>query len=186
MNMKCSYVKPPDHVIQSKNREINIFNINGKNIDKKVVDEFGLRPGDARSARARGGGRRDQCASSERCIVRCDHAGYRQRAGRHADVGECTSLCGAGRQDHHRGAACRRVHRVLVRGRRSEIRQPEHQTPCLAIIRPQVVPSSPRSTAAQLPLRLQLQFARLVLISVVFKILEALVQSHSMTELLKL
>jgi len=41
MNMKSSYVRQPDNVIQSKSREINIFDINGKNIDKKVVDEFG-------------------------------------------------------------------------------------------------------------------------------------------------
>lgn len=41
MNMKCSYVRTPDEVVQSKNREINIFNITGKNIDKKVVAEFG-------------------------------------------------------------------------------------------------------------------------------------------------
>jgi len=39
--MKCSYMRQPDQVIQSKTREINIFNIDGKNIDKKVVDEFG-------------------------------------------------------------------------------------------------------------------------------------------------
>ncbi|MEP6927667.1 MAG: class I SAM-dependent methyltransferase [Ginsengibacter sp.] len=39
--MMCSYVRQPDQVIQSKTREINIFNIDGKNIDKKVVDEFG-------------------------------------------------------------------------------------------------------------------------------------------------
>jgi SAM-dependent methyltransferase len=39
--MKCSYVRQPDQVIQSKTREISIFNIDGKNIDKKVVDEFG-------------------------------------------------------------------------------------------------------------------------------------------------
>ena len=41
MEMICSYVRRPQEVIQSKTREINIFNINGGNIDKKVVDEFG-------------------------------------------------------------------------------------------------------------------------------------------------
>ena len=39
--MMCSYAKQPDQVIQSKTRQINIFNIEGKNIDKKVVSEFG-------------------------------------------------------------------------------------------------------------------------------------------------
>ena len=39
--MKYSYAKQPDQVIQSKTRQINIFNIDGKNIDKKVVVEFG-------------------------------------------------------------------------------------------------------------------------------------------------
>ncbi len=39
--MKCSYVKPPNQVIQTKTREINVFSVDGKNIDKKVVDEFG-------------------------------------------------------------------------------------------------------------------------------------------------
>ncbi len=41
MDMKCSYTKLPDQVIQSANREISLFNINGKNIDIKVVNEFG-------------------------------------------------------------------------------------------------------------------------------------------------
>lgn len=41
MNMKSSYVRQPDEIIQSKTRGINIFNIDGKNIDKKVVYEFG-------------------------------------------------------------------------------------------------------------------------------------------------
>ena len=41
MDMKCSFVRQPDQVVQLKNSEINIFNIDGKNIDKKVVDEFG-------------------------------------------------------------------------------------------------------------------------------------------------
>ncbi|MEO8765780.1 MAG: class I SAM-dependent methyltransferase [Ginsengibacter sp.] len=40
MNMN-SYAKQPDLVIQSKTRQINIFNIDGKNIDKRVVGEFG-------------------------------------------------------------------------------------------------------------------------------------------------
>ncbi len=39
--MICSYVRQPQKVIQSKTRDISIFNINGGNIDKKVVDEFG-------------------------------------------------------------------------------------------------------------------------------------------------
>ncbi|MEO6638584.1 MAG: class I SAM-dependent methyltransferase [Ginsengibacter sp.] len=41
MNLKSSFLRPPDQVIQSKRKEINIFNIDGKNIDKKVVQEFG-------------------------------------------------------------------------------------------------------------------------------------------------
>jgi len=41
MNMQCTYARQPDQVIQSATREIHIFNIDGKNIDKKVVDEFG-------------------------------------------------------------------------------------------------------------------------------------------------
>jgi ubiquinone/menaquinone biosynthesis C-methylase UbiE len=41
MNMERSYDRPPDQVIQSKNRKVYIFNIDGKNINKKVVDEFG-------------------------------------------------------------------------------------------------------------------------------------------------
>jgi len=41
MEMICSYARPPEKVIQSKTREISIFNINGRNIDKRVVDEFG-------------------------------------------------------------------------------------------------------------------------------------------------
>lgn len=39
--MKCEFARPPDSVIQTKNRQINIFNIDGNNIDKKVVHEFG-------------------------------------------------------------------------------------------------------------------------------------------------
>ncbi len=41
MVLKITYLKPPDSIIQTTNHEINIFNIDGKNIDKKVVDEFG-------------------------------------------------------------------------------------------------------------------------------------------------
>lgn len=41
MELKCSYTKEPNEIIQTKTREINIFNIDGKNIDKKVVNEFG-------------------------------------------------------------------------------------------------------------------------------------------------
>lgn len=40
-NMECEFVSTPDKIIQTKYRQINIFNIDGKNIDKKVVDEFG-------------------------------------------------------------------------------------------------------------------------------------------------
>jgi ubiquinone/menaquinone biosynthesis C-methylase UbiE len=39
--MKSDFLRLPDSIIKTKNREINIFNIDGKNIDKKVVDEFG-------------------------------------------------------------------------------------------------------------------------------------------------
>lgn len=39
--MKSEFVRSPDNVIETKNRDIYIFNIDGKNIDKKVVDEFG-------------------------------------------------------------------------------------------------------------------------------------------------
>lgn len=39
--MKCEFLSPPDRIVRTKNREINIFNIDGENIDKKVVDEFG-------------------------------------------------------------------------------------------------------------------------------------------------
>jgi ubiquinone/menaquinone biosynthesis C-methylase UbiE len=39
--MKAEFTRPVDDVIQTENRQINIFDINGKNIDKKVVKEFG-------------------------------------------------------------------------------------------------------------------------------------------------
>jgi ubiquinone/menaquinone biosynthesis C-methylase UbiE len=39
--MVSEFIRSPDKIIQTTNREINIFDINGKNIDKKVVDEFG-------------------------------------------------------------------------------------------------------------------------------------------------
>jgi SAM-dependent methyltransferase len=39
--MNCEFITQPDRIIETKYREINIFNINGKNIDKKVVHEFG-------------------------------------------------------------------------------------------------------------------------------------------------
>ena len=39
--MKCEFITQPHSIIKTKYREINMFNINGKNIDKKVVDEFG-------------------------------------------------------------------------------------------------------------------------------------------------
>jgi ubiquinone/menaquinone biosynthesis C-methylase UbiE len=41
MAIMSRYLKKPDAIIKSDTREINIFNIDGKNIDKKVVDEFG-------------------------------------------------------------------------------------------------------------------------------------------------
>ena len=41
MVLKCNYTKEPDEIIQTKGREINLFDINGTNIDKKVVQEFG-------------------------------------------------------------------------------------------------------------------------------------------------
>lgn len=41
METMRNYARPPEKVIRSKTREINIFNINGENIDKKVVYEFG-------------------------------------------------------------------------------------------------------------------------------------------------
>lgn len=39
--MKSDFLRPPDTIITTKNHDINIFDIDGKNIDKKVVDEFG-------------------------------------------------------------------------------------------------------------------------------------------------
>src|ERR1700687_5551266 len=39
--MTGNFVKQPTLVIPSKNREINIFDISEKNIDKKAVTEFG-------------------------------------------------------------------------------------------------------------------------------------------------
>lgn len=39
--MIYNYNTLPEKVIQSKTREINIFNVNGENMDKKVVKEFG-------------------------------------------------------------------------------------------------------------------------------------------------
>jgi SAM-dependent methyltransferase len=39
--MECEFSREPDKIIQTKNREINIFKIDGKNIDKRVVNEFG-------------------------------------------------------------------------------------------------------------------------------------------------
>lgn len=39
--MECEFVRPPDRIIQTEYRQINIFNIDDKNIDRKVVDEFG-------------------------------------------------------------------------------------------------------------------------------------------------
>jgi SAM-dependent methyltransferase len=41
MILKRSYTKEPDRVIQTKNREINFFDIRGDNIDERVVHEFG-------------------------------------------------------------------------------------------------------------------------------------------------
>ena len=39
--MKANYSKAPDQVLQFREREICIFNIDGKNIDHQVVNEFG-------------------------------------------------------------------------------------------------------------------------------------------------
>ena len=39
--MESEFSREPDKIIQTKNRKINIFKIDGKNIDKRVVDEFG-------------------------------------------------------------------------------------------------------------------------------------------------
>ena len=41
MVLQHNYTKEPDKIIKTRNGEINLFNINGSNIDKKVVDEFG-------------------------------------------------------------------------------------------------------------------------------------------------
>ena len=41
MDIMRPYERQPDLIIESKSRKINIFNIDGKNIDKKVVYEFG-------------------------------------------------------------------------------------------------------------------------------------------------
>lgn len=37
----CSYQRKPEQVIESKTRIIHLFDINGKNIDEKVVSDFG-------------------------------------------------------------------------------------------------------------------------------------------------
>jgi ubiquinone/menaquinone biosynthesis C-methylase UbiE len=39
--MKCEFSRKPDRLVQTKFRKINIFNIDGDNIDKQVVEEFG-------------------------------------------------------------------------------------------------------------------------------------------------
>lgn len=39
--MKCEFTTQPERVIKTRYREINIFNTIGKNIDRKVVGEFG-------------------------------------------------------------------------------------------------------------------------------------------------
>lgn len=39
--MEYGFERAPDSVVKTVNRQINIFEIDGKNIDKKVVDEFG-------------------------------------------------------------------------------------------------------------------------------------------------
>ena len=41
MNIEYSYESPPNQVIKTGYKEINIFSINGGNIDKKVVNDFG-------------------------------------------------------------------------------------------------------------------------------------------------
>ncbi len=41
LNMEHGFERSPDSVVDTANRQINIFQIDGKNIDKKVVDEFG-------------------------------------------------------------------------------------------------------------------------------------------------
>lgn len=39
--MKGEFIRPPDSIVKTKNREIHLFKTEGKNIDKRVVDEFG-------------------------------------------------------------------------------------------------------------------------------------------------
>lgn len=39
--MLREFLRAPDKIINAKNRQVYIFGIDGKNIDKKVVDEFG-------------------------------------------------------------------------------------------------------------------------------------------------
>jgi len=39
--MICKYVREPEEIIQSNTRTISIFNTDGENIDKKVVNDFG-------------------------------------------------------------------------------------------------------------------------------------------------
>lgn len=41
MNMIRAYERSPDKVIEIKNKRINIFDINGRNIDRRVVEDFG-------------------------------------------------------------------------------------------------------------------------------------------------
>lgn len=39
--MKSEFIRPPQKIIQRSKRKIYVFDIEGQNIDKKVVDEFG-------------------------------------------------------------------------------------------------------------------------------------------------
>ncbi len=39
--MKLAYAKEPERVINFEGREINVFDINGNNTDKKIVEGFG-------------------------------------------------------------------------------------------------------------------------------------------------
>ncbi len=39
--MKANYIKSPDQVLQFKERDISVFNIESKNIDQQVVNECG-------------------------------------------------------------------------------------------------------------------------------------------------
>ncbi len=41
MNLKCGYTREPDEIIRTNSKEINVFSIDGKNIDVRIVDEFG-------------------------------------------------------------------------------------------------------------------------------------------------